>query len=216
MLQKSIFRLFAIIAIAGLAFTGCQKEENLLEPENNIEEQIISFWDAHPELAYLKKKENYVDRMPDVKDTIVKINGQSLKSTTIRNQIWTNADNESVDLFFGQEYSGGVYFLKPDVTALDGFHIPIETDIALLVKNLNGYVARIPLYLNLSAGGMVSYDGVNYTPENSIGTAFWSNSTVTTPNPPYNIYERISLNNGLSYAQTSKFYALKVRLVKNL
>lgn len=44
-MNRSIFRLFAIIAIAGLAFTGCQKEENLLnnkETDNYIQNDKIS------------------------------------------------------------------------------------------------------------------------------------------------------------------------------
>jgi hypothetical protein len=51
-MNRNIFRLFAIIAIAGLVFTGCQKEENLLDTENPIgQEKIV---DAQQNFPILK------------------------------------------------------------------------------------------------------------------------------------------------------------------
>lgn len=51
-MNRNIFRLLAVIAIAALAFTGCQKEQEFINPENQTgEEKII---DAEKHFNVLK------------------------------------------------------------------------------------------------------------------------------------------------------------------
>ncbi len=228
-ISKFVVLIFGVAAM----FTACNKEEAEIANTNDIiineiqkkqdNAKSVDFFDATPDFKLTGEEVLFTSDEFDVT-----IAGSTLKARQIGTKIWTTTDIETngnfMPFWWFVPENGGYYYLWADIEGTDGdWRFPTVADVQSLVSGVNGYVARIPLLLNLTKGNPWTWDGVNLV-TNSDGSTwftatdsyiFWSNTIVT--NPPSGYDEGISINgSSLAYRQLAAGSCIKVRLVKDL
>jgi len=235
-MNRNIFRLFAIIAIAGLVFTGCQKEENLAEPINSV--KSINAEQTFPILKHgpVFTDPAVVKYMYDWEGNLRPVDCRVIRDTHGNKQEWIFADFITD---FGTAYyaSGDTYGLNKgayhnwnDASSIDGFqsrliynsdgspyanfHLPTMSDINNLAHML-GSTSAIKNKLQLAYDGYWGA-GVNWE---TTTACMWINNPGD-PNivPGCGVFGKWDGQNNNNFWMVYPNYAVKVnvRLVRTV
>lgn len=197
-MTKQIFRLFAIIAIVGLAFTGCQKENLVDEKTTENKGVAVDAEKSYPILkgGFVSQKTRTV-YIPSSFTNDYTYTSLKIKDSQGRYQEWLFVDlkTDGIPDYWNQtgDNDGTTYgfyyqwqetlstFLQSDwdqvvfsdinmTTNITGFHVPVPADIDKLAQ-IVGSTSKIRSTLALN------YDGAkNYGPDYSTDfAAMWVN-----------------------------------------
>jgi len=212
-MNRNIFRLFAIIAIAGLAFTGCQKEEPELVPQESQTEFLTADkveTIKMNETAFSSKKSSFSEKQVFLDGGYVTINGSMFPTKIVGDQRWITMDylsfisgtafnngntthhNYDAAMSLNGSISEAPRFMEPaNLVENSTWRIPSWEDMNHLHHMVYGDEASIVTGLNMQATGMVQWDGSGIAQDEGVHQ-----------NPTYGIFWNSDLTTG-SQGQTT-------------
>jgi hypothetical protein len=236
-MRKQFFKLFAISAIVGIVFTGCQKESELAEPTS--QSKIVPYSEININYVPNYKKDMIITDEGSATDRY----GNVYRTLIIGNQEWLLLDMYATRTLFADKkaYPGDVTttvnyginhgafyrlasvidgttqtqwnYLFNNNPSYAGYHVPTPSELNVLIQNL-GTFEFVPEYLELQPDGY--YNNAYWAePETR---CFWINDNGN-PNrvAGCGVLIKFTPDNNLWYAFTNipKLYA-NVRLVRSI
>lgn len=239
-MKRNIFRLFAIIAIAGLAFTGCQKEAAELVPQENQAEFLTADKTEEiklEETAFSSKKSSFTVKQVFLDGgTVIFSNWTAASTTIVGNQRWTTINYSGQIPNVTPFYEGGAYQYPYDAAmTLNGltsamntktgiienstWRIPTWDDMNHLHHMVHGDEASIVAGLNMQATGMFKWDGVNASVhQNPDYGIFWNSdfSLGTQGQDTWHLFANDSQTHVFGFQYQIEYPYAPIRLVQDI
>ncbi len=189
--MKNILKAFAFIALVGIIFTSCQKEESMVEPSTDQEKFVTAEKTGEFNLKEtrfsLNKSTYFTVKQVFLEGGYVTINGMMFPTKIVGDQRWITMDY--VKYISGQAFNNGgtvhhsydaamslngstssfPRFMEPaNLVENSAWRIPSWDDMNHLHHMVYGDEASIITDLNMQATGMVKWDGTGDPITNSV------------------------------------------------